>query len=36
MKKGSPGMEAAQSQAYDVLLMQADGTTRVYRSYPRT
>ena len=34
MPKGSPGMEAARRDAYDVLLVQKDGTSRVYHSYP--
>lgn len=36
MPTGSPGMDAPHAEPYDVLLVQADGTTRVFRSYPRT
>jgi hypothetical protein len=36
MPSGSPGMDAPHAEPYDVLLVQADGTTRVFRSYPRT
>jgi hypothetical protein len=36
MPKGSPGMEAARGEAYDVLLLDKGGTTRVYRSYAGT
>ena len=36
MPRGSPGMEAARGEAYDVLLIRADGTTRIYRSYAAT
>ena len=31
MPMGSPGMEGAFAQAYDVLLLERDGSTRVYR-----
>ena len=31
MPMGSPGMEGAYAQAYDVLLLERDGSTRVYR-----
>jgi len=34
MPLGSPGMEAGRSDAYSVLLFQADGSTSVYQSYP--
>lgn len=35
MPVGSPGMEVDDSQdAYDVLLVMADGKSRVYQSYP--
>lgn len=34
MPMGSPGMEGSVSQAYSVMLFQADGTTSVYRNYP--
>ena len=35
MPVGSPGMEVGNRQdAYDVLLVLADGSSRVYRSYP--
>ncbi len=33
MPMGSPGMEGPVSQAYDVLLLKADGTTEVYARY---
>ena len=33
MPAGSPGMEGPRGQTYDVLLIETDGTTRVYRSY---
>ena len=36
MPRGSPGMEAPSAESYDVLLIQADGSTRVYRSYAKT
>ena len=36
MPSGSPGMDAPHAEPYDVLLVQMDGTTRVFRSYPRT
>lgn len=36
MPTGSPGMEAARGQPYDVLLIEADGASRVYRSYRGT
>ena len=36
MPATAPGMDAPHGPGYDVLLFQADGTTRVYRSYPRT
>jgi hypothetical protein len=36
MPRGSPGMEAARGDPYDVLLIHADGATRVYRSYAGT
>ena len=35
MPVGSPGMETDGSRdAYDVLLVLADGSSRVYQSYP--
>lgn len=35
MPAGSPGMEMGDAvDAYKVLLVQADGTSRVYRAYP--
>lgn len=34
MPMGSPGMEGAQADAFDVLLFQADGSNTVYRHYP--
>lgn len=34
MPLGSPGMEAARSERYAVLLIHADGTTSVYKEYP--
>jgi hypothetical protein len=34
MPLGSPGMEAARSERYAVLLVYADGTTSVYKEYP--
>jgi len=34
MPLGSPGMEGARSDAYSVLLFEADGRTSVYASYP--
>jgi hypothetical protein len=34
MPMGSPGMEGPRSQAYDVLLLKADGTTEVFARYP--
>jgi hypothetical protein len=34
MPMGSPGMEGPVSQAYSVLLFDADGRTSVYKSYP--
>jgi len=33
MPAGSPGMESKKPQAYDVLLVKADGTTTVFQSY---
>jgi hypothetical protein len=33
MPMGAPGMDSPQASAYDVLLFQANGTTRVYHSY---
>jgi hypothetical protein len=33
MPLGSPGMESKERQPYDVLLIEADGTTRVYARY---
>lgn len=33
MPMGSPGMEGPVSQAYDVLLLKADGTTEVFARY---
>jgi hypothetical protein len=33
MPLGSPGMEGARSEAYDVLLFQANGSYSVYRHY---
>ena len=34
MPMGSPGMEGPRSQAYDVLLLKADGTTEIFARYP--
>jgi hypothetical protein len=34
MPLGSPGMEAPKTQAYAVLLFQADGKTSVFQQYP--
>jgi hypothetical protein len=34
MPLGSPGMESARRDPYDVLLLQTDGTTSVFSSYP--
>lgn len=34
MPMGSPGMEGPTSEAYDVVLFQADGSSKVYRHYP--
>ena len=34
MPLGSPGMEGGRSDAYDVMLFEADGRTSVYQSYP--
>jgi hypothetical protein len=34
MPLGSPGMEAARSERYAVLLVHPDGTTSVYKEYP--
>lgn len=34
MPAGSPGMESVRSDPYDVLLIQKDGTTSVFSSYP--
>jgi hypothetical protein len=34
MPLGSPGMEADRSQAYSVLLFDAEGRTSVYQQYP--
>ena len=36
MPATAPGMDAPHGDGYDVLLLQADGATRVYRSYSRT
>jgi hypothetical protein len=36
MPMGSPGMDAAHGDAYEVLLFQADGSTRVFHAYPKT
>jgi hypothetical protein len=33
MPRGSPGMEAARADPYDVLLVRANGAVEVYRSY---
>lgn len=33
MPLGSPGMEAAESEPYDVLLVRRDGSTTVFASY---
>jgi hypothetical protein len=33
MPAGSPGMEGAKAQPYDVLLVKPDGTATVYQSY---
>lgn len=35
MVSGSPGMEGGRTDAYSVLLFQADGRSTVYQSYPR-
>jgi len=34
MPMGSPGMEGARADPYDVLLVRANGGTEVFRSYP--
>jgi len=34
MPMGSPGMEGPRSEAYDVLLVDAEGRTRTYAHYP--
>ena len=34
MPMGSPGMEGPRSNAFSVMLFDADGKTSVYRSYP--
>ncbi len=34
MPAGSPGMESNRRDPYDVLLLQMDGTTTVFSSYP--
>jgi hypothetical protein len=34
MPAAAPGMDVPKAPGYDVLLFQADGTSRVYRSYP--
>src|SRR5439155_9628872 len=34
MPAGSPGMEGSRSDAYAVLLFEADGRSSVYQSYP--
>jgi hypothetical protein len=35
MPMGSPGMEMGDTRdAYDVLLVLADGSSRIYQSYP--
>ena len=36
MPASAPGMDAPHGPGYDVLLFQADATTRLYRSYPAT
>ena len=33
MPLGSPGMEGPRKDAYDVLLVQADGSTKVFKHY---
>ncbi|HZW20653.1 DUF411 domain-containing protein [Noviherbaspirillum sp.] len=33
MPMGSPGMEGSRKDSYDVLLIEADGRSRVYRHY---
>lgn len=35
MPMGSPGMEAARTQPYSVMLIGANGKATVYQSYPR-
>lgn len=35
MPVGAPGMDGTPAGGFDVLLFQADGTSRVYRTYPR-
>lgn len=34
MPQTSPGMDAPHGEAWDVLLLAGNGTTKVYRSYP--
>ena len=34
MPAGSPGMEGAQAEPYDVLLVKRDGSTEVFAHYP--
>ena len=36
MPMGSPGMDSPHAGAYDVLLFQHNGATRVYHAYPKT
>ena len=35
MPAGAPGMDGTPAGGFDVLLFQPDGTSRVYRTYPR-
>ena len=35
MPAGAPGMDGTPAGGFDVLLFQPDGTSRVYRAYPR-
>jgi hypothetical protein len=35
MPAGAPGMDGTPAGGFDVLLLQPDGTSRVYRAYPR-
>ncbi len=34
MPAGSPGMDSNRRDPYDVLLLQTDGTTSIFSSYP--